>query len=138
MISAGMASPRRWRTAASVAISLIVMASKSAVASIRPDGDGRDRLGDGVDADHQRPLLGAGPRVERIEHAERHGVVGAQHRVDALPLIARGREDVARDVALVFAGQRQPHLDAGMIGQRILKALQPLRGWWRTPACLRR
>ena len=36
MISAGIASPRKCRTAASVAISLIAMALKSAVASIRP------------------------------------------------------------------------------------------------------
>ena len=36
MISSGIVSPRRCRTAASVAISLIVMALKSAVASIRP------------------------------------------------------------------------------------------------------
>ena len=60
MIPAGIASPRRCRTAASVAISLIAMALKSAVASIRPAAIAATASGMALTPTTSGPLPGFG------------------------------------------------------------------------------
>ena len=135
MISAGIASPRRCRTAASVAISLIAMALKSAVASIRPAAMAATASGMALTPTSSGPVPRV--RIERIQHAERHDVVGAQHSVDARPLLPGAEKYLTRDVALVIAAQRASHVDGRDARPARPGIPEAVRGWWRRRACLR-
>ncbi len=105
---------------------LMVMASKLAVASIRPASIAAIASGIAFTPTTSGISRLPGHGRERIQHAQRHVIVGAQYRIDALQLVGRAGKGSASDIPLVFAAQRQSDLDIRVVGERLVKPVEPL------------
>ena len=126
MISRGIVSPRRWRTRGLGRDGAHRHGVEIHRGEHPPGRDRRNRLGNGVDADHQRPAGSA--RRGASASSTPSAMTSLAHRTASMPrkLSAARQERRAGDVALVVAAQRRPHPDVGTVRERRLKALEPL------------